>query len=177
MVDDHGADRAGTVNKAQNIGMRPLAAGAALGLWRVGNCRFVRFNRLAFSPNRRGSAGVHGKPDAMVKEPSGFHAAIEHPLNLPGRNAFVGAAKQVDDLQPQMQRKVAVLKQRAHAHREGLLAGVALVQPWTGRLAVQTANARRFSAVRAYGAIRPKPRLNVRKRADREAYSAAVTFL
>ena len=77
----------------------------------------------------------------MAEGPRGFHAAIEHPLNLPGRDAFLGAAKQVDDLRPQMQRQVAI-RRGAHADRKRLFAGVALVQARTGRLAVQAANAR-----------------------------------
>lgn len=63
----------------------------------------------------------------MTEKPSGLHAAIEHPLNLPGRDTFLRAAKQVDDLQPQTQRQVAVLEDRADPHREGLFAA-ALVE-------------------------------------------------
>ena len=103
----------------------------------------------------------HGFADTMAKKPSGFHAAIEHALDLPGRDAFLAGAHQVDDLEPQVERQVAILEKRAHADREGLLAGVALVQPRPGRLAIQAANAGGFATVRANGAIRPQTRLDV----------------
>ena len=43
----------------------------------------------------------------MAQKPGGFHAAIQHPLNLAGADAFLAGAHQVDDLQPQMQRQMA----------------------------------------------------------------------
>ena len=62
----------------------------------------------------------------------------------------------MDDLQPQMQRQVAILENRTHANRKRLAAGVALVQARTRRLAVQAANARRLATMRTDRAIRPK---------------------
>jgi hypothetical protein len=122
---------------------------------------FVCSNGLASAAHRRCRTGVHSQPDPVTKEPSGLHAAIKHALDLPGRDAFLAGAKQMDDLQPQMQRQVAILKNRPHADCEGLLAGVALVQARTRRLAVQAANAPRLAAVRANGAVRPQARLDV----------------
>jgi hypothetical protein len=144
----------------------PLKACRALRLARAAHFRFVGLNGFAFAAKARcSSAGVHCQPDTVAKEPSGFHAAIEHPLNLARRDAFLARAEQMDDLRPQVQGKVAVLKQRAHTHRKGLLAGVAFVQPRTGRLAVQTANPCRLATVRAYGAIRPKAGFHIRESA------------
>ena len=133
---------------------------------RAAHFRIVGFNRLASAAHRAGVAGVHRQPNSVTKEPRGFHAAIQHPLNLPRRDAFLAAAQQVDDLQPQMQGQMAILENRPHAHREGLPAGVALVQARTGRLAVQSGQCAWFRCtVRANGAIRPKARLNVGKSA------------
>ena len=47
---------------------------------------------------------------------------FKHPLNLPGRDTFLRTAHQVDDLQPQMQGQVAILKNGAHADRKGFVA-------------------------------------------------------
>ena len=91
---------------------------------------FVDLNRDASAAKAiREDATVigHGLTDTVAEEPSGFHAAIEHPLDLPGRNALLAGAKQMNDLQPQMQRQMAVLENRADPHREGLFAGVAFV--------------------------------------------------
>ena len=54
--------------------------------------------------------GRHGLADTMPEEPRGLHAAIEHPLNLPGRNAFLAGAHEVDDLQPKVQRQMRGLE-------------------------------------------------------------------
>jgi hypothetical protein len=162
MVKRDGTDIAAALDKAKDFDA--LATRALAGMARPAHFGFVYFNRHAFAAHRGILSGVHGLADTMPKEPCGFHAALEHPLNLPSRDAFLRAAKQVNDLKPQVKRQVAILEQRAHAHREGLFAGVALVQPRTGRLAVQAANARRFPAMRTHRAIRPKPRLDVCKR-------------
>ena len=57
----------------------------------------------------------HGFADTMPQEPSGFHAAIEHPLDLPGRNAFLATAKQMDDLEPEVEGQVAILENRSRS--------------------------------------------------------------
>jgi len=66
----------------------------------------------------------------VAKVPSGFHAAAERSLKLARRDTFLRRAKQVDGLKPHPQGKVAVLENRALAHRKGgAAAGVALAQP------------------------------------------------
>jgi len=54
---------------------------------------------LSPSPSPPAAIFLHGLADAMPGEPSGFHAAIEHPLDLTGGDAFLAATEQVDDLQ------------------------------------------------------------------------------
>jgi hypothetical protein len=92
----------------------------------------------------------------MAKEPRGFHAAIKHPLDLTGGDAFFASAKQVDYLQPQVQRQVAILENGADPDRKLAFAGVALKQARAGRLAVQSAYPRRLAAMRANRAMRPQ---------------------
>jgi len=65
----------------------------------------------------------------MAKMPSGFHAAAKHPLKLARADTFLAGAKQMDGLQPHSQGKVAILENRALAHRKGrATARIALAQ-------------------------------------------------
>jgi hypothetical protein len=65
---------------------------------------------------QRGSEQVsiipHGLPDTVAKEPSGFHAASEHTLDLVSGNAFLACTHETDDLRPKMQRETSRLTQR-----------------------------------------------------------------
>ena len=94
-----------------------------------------------------------------------FSCRRQAPLQLARRNAFLAGAHQMDGLQPQAQRQVAILKYAANAHRERFAAGVALVKARAGRLAAQLADlvATRI-AMRADGAVRPQFAFNVFKR-------------
>jgi hypothetical protein len=97
----------------------------------------------------------------VAKEPRGFHAATEHPLNLPGRDAFLAGAHEMDDLQPKPQRQMGRLEDGPHSHGKGLAALVALVEARTGGLTLELAHAPPLAAVGAHGAIRPKPGFDV----------------
>lgn len=137
---------------------------AAGGL--AANVGFIGLHGLASAAQRRGpqvAIVLHGFADAMAKEPSGFHAAPEHALDLVGADALFAGAHQVNDLQPEMQRQVGRLENGPDPHGEGLPAGVALVEAGTGGLALQAADpsAIRIAAVGAGRAFRPKPRLDV----------------
>jgi hypothetical protein len=157
MIDHQRADIATALHKAQDNGVRPLAAGAAPGLARIGDGGFVGFHGLASAAHGIGCSGVHDEPDTVAKVPGGFHAAAKHPLKLAGRNAFLRGAQQMDGLQPQPQRQMAVLENGADPHGEGLPAGVALAQARAGSLASKAADlvAGRLT-MRANRAIRPK---------------------
>jgi hypothetical protein len=72
----------------------------------------------------------------MTSEPSGFHAAIEHTLDLTSSDALLAATEQMNNLQPQMQWQVAVLENSPHSYGEWLLAGIALVEAEASGLAV-----------------------------------------
>jgi hypothetical protein len=97
----------------------------------------------------------------MPKEPCSLHTATKHPLDLVGRYTFFAGAHQMDDLQPQMQRQMGRLENGPHPHREGLAAGVALVEAGAGRLALQAADALGFPAMVADGTVGPQPRLHI----------------
>src|SRR6202042_3665390 len=105
----------------------------------------------------------HNLADAVDEEPSGFHAAIEGPLDLAGADALLAAADELDRLQPQVQREMAVLEDAADPHGEGLAAGVALPQARAGGLAVQAANPLpvAIAAMRANRAFWPQVSLDI----------------
>jgi len=133
-----------------------LGSGADIG--------FVGFDGLAFATDRgkeHARLVVHGFADAVTEEPSGFHAATEHALNLVSRNALFAGAHEMDDLQPQLQGQMGRLEDGPHSDGKGLLAGVALVEPRTGGLALQATQALPLPAVMADGAGRPKPSLDI----------------
>jgi hypothetical protein len=73
----------------------------------------------------------------MHQEPCGFHAAIEGPLNLASADAFLARANELNGLKPQMQRKVAILKNATYADSERLPTGVAFPQSRTAAFAIQ----------------------------------------
>jgi hypothetical protein len=158
MVNHERAHITAALHKAQDNRVGPLAAGATFGLARIGDGGFVSFDGLASAAHRSGRAGVHCEPDAMPKMPSGFHAAAKHPLKLAGGDAFLTGAQQMDCLQPQPERQMAVLENGADPHGKGAATGVALAQPRPGGFAAQATDLGLIDvpAMRADGAIRPK---------------------
>jgi hypothetical protein len=71
----------------------------------------------------------------------------------------------VNDLQPQMQRQVAILEDRANPDSERFAAGVALPKAGAGRLAIEAADfgSVNIAAMRACRAVWPQVRLDVVK--------------
>ena len=47
-----------------------------------------------------GGISFYGFPDAVPEEPSGFHGAAKGAVKLPGRDALLAAAHEVEGLQP-----------------------------------------------------------------------------
>jgi hypothetical protein len=144
------------------FGNRQESLGASL----AAHISFVDFDGLARAAHRRGEKATlifHGLPNAMGEEPSGFHAAFEHALNLPGADSLLAGAHEMDDLQPKMQRQMAVLKDGPHPDGEGLLAGVAFPKAKAGGLALKAADllSIRVAAMRADRTIGPKHRLDM----------------
>jgi hypothetical protein len=124
---------------------------------------FIGLNGLAIAAKRADTPVLHRFAYTMRQEPSGFHAALEHPLDLTGRKTLLASAHKVDDLQPEVQRQMAVLENRTHANGESAPARVALAESDTAALALQPPNALfvAVSTMGAYRAFRPQKRLNV----------------
>src|SRR5579871_6391773 len=62
----------------------------------------IDLNNLSAAAHGRKGTVAHGFANAVSKEPSGFHAARKHPLDLIGRNALLAGAHQVNDLKPKV---------------------------------------------------------------------------
>jgi hypothetical protein len=169
MVDDHRADRAATLDQAKHLYVALAAIGTAAGFWRTAKFHIVGLDRLAFAANWAALVRRHGEANAVAKVPRGFESASEHTVELARADAFLAGTEKLDRLQPQVQRQMAVLKDRALAHRKGrATASVALAQPelhdaFRVSLAGLGMDARkpadlvtRSAAMRAYRAGRPK---------------------
>jgi hypothetical protein len=136
-------------------------ARSLLGLRRIGEEGFVGFHDLALPaqlPNV--AARSHCRANTMGQVPRGFHAATEQPLDLTGADALLAGAHEVNDLKPQVQRKVRRLENGPHPHGKGLLAGVALAKAGAGSFALKLAYALPLAAKRANRTIRPQVRLH-----------------
>src|SRR5258708_37604434 len=119
MIGERGADRSPALDKAEALDASASVQRADLaGFGRLSQESLVSLDGFAFAADLV-AVVLHGFADAMPQEPRGFHAAIKHPLNLTGADAFLAGAHQMDDLQPQMQRQVAGFKNSPHTHSEG----------------------------------------------------------
>jgi len=126
---------------------------------------FVGFDRSASAAHWGQLAVLHRLADAVGEEPSGFHAARQHPLNLIGRDAFLAGAHQVNDLKPKAQRKVRTLEDGSLPHSELPTAVIANVKAKASSLALHLTNSLRVgvAAVRANGTVRPELAFDIRK--------------
>ena len=96
----------------------------------------------------------------MAEKPCRFHRAIKGALKLARADALLAARNEADRLQPEMQREMRVLENRAVPHREGLAALVALTEAGaTGRESADLLLG--SAAMRANRAFRPKVRFDV----------------
>jgi hypothetical protein len=164
-LDVERANLAATLDQREDAA---LEAGVLSGIFAAAGLRgtvgrqvakvgFVNLHDLASAAQRATLAAFgHGVSDTVGQVPSGLHAALEHALDLTGADALLGRAHEVDDLKPQVQRQVAILKDRANADSERLAAGVALAQAGPGGLAVQAADALPLAAMGADRATRPQ---------------------
>ena len=118
---------------------------------------------FASAAHRRQGTITHRLTDTVSEEPSGFHTAREHPLDLIGRYAFLAGAHQMDDLKPKVQRQVREFKDGPLAHSKLALALIALAKAEAGGFAWHLANALLvgIAAMRANWAIRPELALDV----------------
>ena len=167
MVEGDGTHVPATLHQTQHLRVVSVPAEAfrTAGFARARELGFIAFDNLARATKRaRIRRRRHRFAYPMAKEPRGFHAAIERPLNLAGADTFLAGRNELDGLQPKPQREMAVLEDRADPHREGLTAGVALAQAGARGLAVQPADlVARGLAMRADRAVRPKLLFDVLK--------------
>jgi hypothetical protein len=84
-------------------------------------------------------------------------------MELVGANAFLARSDQVDRLQPQVKRNLAVLKDGADTYGKRLAAFVALVHAKASALALKLADALHRATARTGSAARPHARLNERE--------------
>lgn len=167
MVEVHGTDVATALNQREHHRRRlriERSTGSLAGLGRLGQIGFVSFDRLAGTTDRASiGSRCHRMANTVSHEPSSFHAAAEHPLQLAGADAFLGRTHQEDRLQPVSHRDVAVLENGANFDGELLTALIALAQSWAGAFARELAYAGRIAiaAVRAHRARGPKTSLYV----------------
>ena len=125
------------------------------------NESLVDLHGAASAAHRRQSALAHRFADTVRHEPSGLEGDAENAVELVAGNALLAASDQVHRLKPEAHSNLAVLKNGADLHGEGLAALVALVRANPGALALHLGNALHAATVRADGAVRPKARLNV----------------
>ena len=110
----------------------------------------------------------------MAHEPSAFVLDFQNAVQLVAADALFGRAQQMHGLHPLVQRNVAALEDRAHAHRELLPACAALFQTVANKAirvfraglranAIENVNTVRVAAVRAHRAVRPKDAFELRE--------------
>lgn len=165
MVQIHGADFAAALDQAEYLGSglgiqrSPNGLTSLGGLGQIG---LVSLNGDAIAADQP-AAVLHGLANPMPEEPRGFHAAIEHALDLAGADAFLAGTHQMDDLQPQVQRQMAGFEDRAHADGKRLLAAVALAEAGPRGLTVQPADSVAAATMRADRTRWPEMRFDVRE--------------
>ena len=136
--------------------------GAVSGL--TSNEGLVALDELAFAAKRPAIVAEseigHRFADTVREEPRGLQADAENAVQLVGTHAFLAGCHQVHRLQPDMQLDVAGLEYGADLDSERLAAGVALIDPDPGALALEWPAFVDDAAVRAWPTICPQPRLN-----------------
>jgi len=138
-LDALAADLAAALNKAHDLLLMTHATPSLLAVLAISGADvgFVGLDDLATATKRASvRTGGHRFPDAVAKEPSGFHGARQIPLDLTGADPLLAGAHQMNDLKPQVQGKMAALENGPLTDGKGLPAGIALVQADPGGLAV-----------------------------------------
>ena len=161
VIEVHAADVSAALDKAEYLGgglrvqRQPCGLAGLRGLRQIG---LVGFHGRSCAAHLARIRWGHCVANPVPHEPSGLHPHAQGALKLPGADAFLGRAHQVDRLKPIAKRCVAVLEDRAHLHSKGLTALVALPEAGTSGLTVKAADLLLVAvpAVRADGASRPK---------------------
>jgi hypothetical protein len=131
-------------------------------LGRLAEVGFVGFDGDARATDQL-AAVLHRFTDSVSGEPGGFHAAVEHALDLAGADSFLAGAHQVDHLQPQIECQVTGLENGTHADSERLFAGIAFAETGPSGFPVQATDALSFATVWTNRAVWPETRFDVFK--------------
>src|SRR5258706_10875651 len=91
----------------------------------------------------------------MAHEPCSLEGDAKSAVELVRADALLAAGDQIERLQPEMQRHVALLEDGADSDAELAPAGIALVEAKAGRLALELGDAVPSAAMSADGAVRP----------------------
>lgn len=106
------------------------------------------------------AAGAHRFADAVPEEPRALEGDLQGAVKLVRGNPLLTGCNEVDRLQPDAKRNMAILEDSADFDGERLFAGVALVSANTGAFPAQLVHAMSFTAFRADGAVRPNAGFN-----------------
>jgi hypothetical protein len=120
------------------------------------NERLVHLNVLPRAAHWRGIGFLHRFAQTMAQEPSRLERNAKRAVKLVAADALLAGANQMDRGQPVAHLDMAVLENCPHLDREGLAAGVALVEPDTVGLALERPRAIQHATMRAGTAIGPK---------------------
>jgi hypothetical protein len=96
----------------------------------------------------------------MAHKPSGLEGHPDGPMKLVGAKALLGSRQQVDGLEPEVHRNMAILKNGPDLDGKLLPAGIALIEANAGSLAVHLADSLFAPAVGANRAMEPYPSLD-----------------
>jgi hypothetical protein len=140
-----------------------LMAPASLGFWlafKAADESFVSLNGFASAAQWLHADNAHRLANTMRHEPSGLQGNAQGPVKLVAADTLFAGAKKVHGLQPKPHRDVTILEYGSDLHGEGLAALIALVDAYTGALALQLADAIGAAAVWANRAVRPHAGFN-----------------
>lgn len=121
---------------------------------------FVGLDNAAIAAHRREIASAHCLADAMAHKPCGFQGHAQGAMQLVRADSLLAGRQQIDRLQPQAQRDMALLEDGADLDVELLPALVALVKADAGRLALHLGYTFLLTAMRADRTIRPDAGFN-----------------
>lgn len=93
---------------------------------------FISLNDLAATAKQARRILPHGFPDTVSHEPSSLISHSEDTVELVGTHTLFGRTKKIDRLQPDIERDLGTLKDRADRDGKRLAAVTALVEARTG---------------------------------------------
>src|SRR4051794_28842727 len=163
-VDVDGADLAAALHQPEDGVLVARAALRGRDAFLAADERLVGLDCVpeAVTAAERAKAAIaHGLADAMAQEPRALERDAEQTVELVGADALFGRAKQMERLEPLVERNVAVLENRADLDGELLTAGGALAEADPSARTFQSVCAADDATVRAYRAIRPQHRLDM----------------